>query len=73
MVNLKAVPLLQCGETRIFQSITTAVSNETGDEIPDDPHGYYEFLEERFCSKAGRARICGRRVFVEVARSQRRN
>ena len=46
---------------------------ETGDKIPYDPHAYNVFLQDRFCSKAGRARICGRRVFVEVARSQRRN
>ena len=30
---------------------------ETGDEIPDDPHAYNEFLQDLFCSKAGRARI----------------
>ena len=43
---------------------------EAGDEIPDDPHAYHEFLQDRLCSKAGRARICGSRVFVDVARSQ---
>ena len=40
---------------------------ETGDEIPEDPHEHNEFLQD------GGARICGRRVFVEVARSQRHN
>ena len=40
---------------------------ETGDEIPEDPHAHNEFLQD------GGARICGRRVFVEVARSQRHN
>ena len=38
---------------------------ETGDEIPKGPHAYNEFLQDRFCSKAWRARICGRQVFVE--------
>ena len=56
-----------------YMSIDYYSRVEIGDEIPDDPHAYNEFLQDRFCSKAGRARICGRRVFVEVARSQRRN
>ena len=32
---------------------------EIGDEIPDDPHAYNEFLQDQFCSKAGRERTCG--------------
>ena len=48
-------------------------SVETGDEILGNPHAYNEFLQDLFCSKAGRALICGSRGFVEVARSQRRN
>ena len=40
---------------------------ETGDEIPEEPHAHNEFLQ------VGGARICGRRVFVEVARNQRHN
>ena len=43
---------------------------EIGDEIPKDPHVYNEFLQDQFCSKAGRERICGSRIFVVVAHSQ---
>ena len=54
-------------------SINYYSSVETGDDIPDDLHAYNKFLQDLFCSKAGRAHLCGSRVFVEVARSQRHN
>ena len=45
-----------------YISINYYSSIETGDEIPDNPHAYNEFLQDLFCSKAGRARICDSRV-----------
>ena len=39
-------------------------SFEEADEIPDYPHSSNEFLQDLFCSKAGRAHICGVPVFV---------
>ena len=38
-------------------SIDYYSSVETGDKIFEDPHEYNEFLQDRFCSKAGRVCI----------------
>ena len=56
-----------------YFSIDYDCSKEFGDEIPDNPREYDESLQDQFCRSAGHKRICGRRVFVEVARNQRRN
>ena len=56
-----------------YMSIDYYSHVETGDEILDYPHTYNKLLQDLFCSKAGRAHICGCQVFVEVASSQRRN
>ena len=39
-------------------------SVEEADEIPDYPHASNEFLQDLFCSKAGRAHICEVPAFV---------